>query len=181
MAAQQGPAVAPHLTQVRSAVVGLVQHTVVASVHAVPDVQQPWFSLPHSHFPELQVPASSVVGITQAAAGATQRPDEQQPPPLHMLSAQQGLPAIPHGRQVLFDVSHRLVASVHRLPGQHGSPGPPQRRHWLVAVEQTVLASLHVLPTVVVALIGQHNWPAFPHAQDPAEQLPKLVVEIWQD
>jgi hypothetical protein len=54
--AQQGALAAPHLTQLRVRVVGLVKQAVPGSVHWVPVVQHAWFSLPHSQMPALHVP-----------------------------------------------------------------------------------------------------------------------------
>jgi hypothetical protein len=37
---------------------------------------------------------------------------------------------------------------------------------------QVVLAVSTQLPSVLPELVGQHAWPALPHAHDPAEQVP---------
>jgi hypothetical protein len=164
--AQQGPPATPHLRHARAVEPVMVPHTVPGSVQAAPLLQQAWPVLPHSHRPATHVPASSVVGIVQAAVSATQRPEEQQPVPVHTLPAQQGLPARPHTLHVLLDVSQTLPASLHTLPGQQGSPAPPHFIHWLVP-EQMVAGSLHVPPELLVAVRGQQAWPALPHAQVP--------------
>jgi hypothetical protein len=175
LAAQQGALAAPHLTQDRTSVLGLVKQAVPASVQATPVPQQVWFSLPHSQIPAAQVPLYPVA-MTQVVPGATQRFDEQQAPTeLHLLPAQQGLPVTPQGRQVAgaIDVSHTFVASLHRLPVQHGSPGPPHFRHCCEAVAVDVqMVPVSLQNAAVVVLAGQQGWPALPQAHDPAVHMP---------
>jgi hypothetical protein len=132
--------------------------------------------LPHTQLPPEQVPAAPVVGITHAAISATQRFEEQQALPLHMLPVQHGLPATPHNLQV--PTSQTTPAPVQMLPGQHGSPAPPHFMHW-PAVEHTVIASLQVPPVAeLVGVSGQHDWPALPQAHVPCEHIPKLVAVV---
>lgn len=97
---------------------------------------------------------------------------EQQPPLMHVLPAQQGLPATPQGRHVLVDVSQTTPVPVHCDPGQQGFPATPQLTHWLGVVdEQMVFASEHV-PMVLVGLVGQQAWLALPQTHDFAVHVP---------
>jgi hypothetical protein len=119
-----------------------------------------------------------VVGIVQAAVSAAHRAEvpnpEQQPLFMHVFPAQQGLPAMPQGRQVLVEGSQTAPAPVHWEPGQQGAPASPHRWQTLlemVVVEHTVLVSVQV-PMVLVELVGQHDWPALPHVHDLAAQVP---------
>jgi hypothetical protein len=174
---QHGPAATPHFMHDRTDVPAIGAQTVPASVHVVL-LQQAWPVLPHSQRPAVQVPACDVPGITHAANSATQRAEEQQADPLHVLFAQQGLPATPQSLQVF--ASQTTPVPVQMLPGQHGSPAPPHFMHW-PAVEQTVIGSLQVPPTeLLVGPRGQHAWPALPHAQVPWEHEPKLAAVVWQ-
>ena len=43
-----------------------------------------------------------------------------------------------------------------------------------------VVGSLHV-PKVLPVLVGQHGWPALPHAHEPFEHVPYVDNDVWQD
>jgi hypothetical protein len=93
-------------------------------------------SRPHSHVPATQVPEAKLDWIVQVEPFATHRPfvaevgstEQQAPAALQAFPAQQGLPVMPHIRQVPLwpTLSQTTPEPLQVEPAQHGSSTPPQ-------------------------------------------------------
>src|SRR5262245_45498223 len=118
----------------------------------VPPVQQAWPAPPQLP----QLPFMHIWPFGQLLLAPTQLPATQQPPPAHMLPAQQNAPGVPHEAQMPLPPPLQTVeVPLQTRPGQQVWPGSPQT---------TQVPPRQVAPAAVQVLLAQQGWPASPHA-----------------